>query len=369
MNTTTSSNATNTSQRGPTRIWILVVFALVAVVIFGLWGLGDWRGLIVGGPTSGTTAQSIYRAKVSPVPQLNQPGALAVDPKGGVLISNVGTNQLLLRSSNGRISVVAGTGKPGYFGDGGPAREAELNAPGGIAVSSNGTIYLADSANNRVRAISTSGVITTVAGNGHINGKLSGGLAVNDSIVDPTSLALGPNGQLYVVDEMGLQMISSSDILTTVIGAKPSLLKITTINNGAGIAFNPTTVAVDPAGDIYVFDFSPKLLIEFSKSGTILGSWQIYVAEQGLAVASNNSLIVADYGNFSIDRAVAGKLTYITRFKLGGIPGLAGIFRPTGVAASASGEIYVDTDGENGGINHPALIELNGAGTIKKLVA
>jgi sugar lactone lactonase YvrE len=294
---------------------------------------------------------------------LDRPEALAIAANGDVLIANQGTNQILRRTPAGQLTVVAGTGSAGYSGDGGPARRAELDDPGGIAVALDGTIYVADTGNNRVRAISPSGTITTVAGNGHLGTRGVGGPAVNTEVGQPVAVALGTQGRLYVVDNAGVQLIAPTGVLTTLIAAGPGRLSV----DGASTAFFPSAIAVGRAGNLYVADSSPKLLIELSSTGQVLHSWPTYVTQAGLATAPAGSVLVADYGQFAVDRIVSNQLTSIATFKRNSLAGLTGTFRPSGIAVSRSGRLYVDTDGVNGGTNRPAIAGITTAGQVQVL--
>jgi streptogramin lyase len=264
---------------------------------------------------------------------------------------------------SGKLVVVAGTNRAGYSGDGGPAVKAELNNPGGMTVASDGTIYVADTDNNRVRAISPSGTITTVAGDGQLSSGGVGGPAVDAEVAQPVAVALGTQGRLYVVDDEGVQVMSSNGDLATVIAAGPGALVI----DGAPTAFFPSALTVDRAGNLYVADSSPKLLIKLSPAGRVLNSWQTYVSEAGLATAPNGSVLAADYGQFAIDRIAASQLLPIVTFKLNSLAGLTGTFRPSGVTVSSTGQIFTDTDGANGGTNQPALAAVSNQGQVEML--
>lgn len=294
---------------------------------------------------------------------LDRPESLAVTANGDVLIANQGTNQIVRRTLAGALTVVAGTGQAGYSGDGGPARRAELDDPGGIAVAPDGTIYVADTANNRVRAISPSGTITTVAGNGRLGTRGSGGPAVSAQVGQPVAVALGTQGRLYVVDTAGVQVITPNGVLTTLIAAGPGRLTV----DGVSTAFFPSAIAVGRAGILYVADFSPKLLVELSSTGQVLNSWPIYVTQAGLATAPDGSVLVADYGQFAVDRIAGNQITPIATFRRNSLAGLTGTFRPSGIAVSRSGRLYVDTGGVNGGTNRPAIARITTAGHVQVL--
>lgn len=341
--------------------WIGGVILAIALI-----GTGFGLGLSFG--TGSPTTSHHYRTSNSSAPPaastsavtLNRPEALAVAFDGGLLIANQGTNQVIRRTPNGTLAVVAGTGTAGYRGDGGPALKAELNDPGGMVVAPNGTIYVADTGNNRIRAISPSGTITTVAGNGQLGSRGTGEPALDTEVAHPVALALTSQNQLYIVDDTGIQLVSSNGDLNTVMTAGSSTLSI----NGTPTAFFPTAIAMDSAGDLFIADFSPKLLVELAPTGSVVNSWPIYVTRAGLAEASNGSILVGDYGGFSVDRIANGQLTSLATFSLNSLTGLRGTFRPSGIAVSSSGQIYADTNGVNGGTNQAVVAAIGPSGDI-----
>ena len=118
-------------------------------------------------PTAGDTARSTTTtigALGAAAP--SQPGPMAILPSGRLLVTDPALNEIFMQLQNGSFEVIAGNGVGSFYGDGGPAQKASLHSPEGLAVGQHGTIYVADSGNLRIRAISTSGVIRTIAGNG-----------------------------------------------------------------------------------------------------------------------------------------------------------------------------------------------------------
>jgi serine/threonine-protein kinase len=289
---------------------------------------------------------------------LNRPQALAIAPDGDLLIANQGTNQIIARTPSGTLTVVAGNGTAGYAGNGRQAIDAELDDPAGMAVETNGTIYVADTANNRVRAISPSGIITTVAGNGRLSFTGLGGPATRVAVPQPVALALGSKGQLYVADDAGIQLVSPNGVLSTLVHAGVGALTV----DGTPTAFSPDAIALGTNGYLYVADFSPKLLVELTPKGKVIDSWPISVTTAGLATAADGAILVADYGHFTVDRITNDQLTVVTAFTRNSPSGLAGAFRPSGVAVTNAGQVYVDTDGVNGGSDTPAIATVGATG-------
>ena len=344
--------------------WISAIVA-VALVGTGL-GLRFSFGTAAPGPKTHhrTTPSPAAPPPVSSSVALNHPEALSVASNGDVLIANQGTNQILRRTPDGTLTVVAGTGKAGYAGGGGPALHAQLNDPWGIAVAANGTLYFADTGNNRVRAISPSGTITTVAGDGHLGSSGVGGPAVDAEVGNPLAVALGSQGQLYIADAYGVQLVSPNGVLSTVIASGPGVLSN---HGGPADAFSPSAIAVSSSGDLYVADSSPKLLVEFTPTGHVVNSWPIYVTPAGLASAPDGAILVADYGHFALDQIVNGQFTTLVTFQLNSLAGLTGSFRPSGIAVGTTGQIYTATDGANGGTNQPAVAVIRSSGQVQLL--
>ena len=147
--------------------------------------------------------------------------ALDVGPDGSLYMVDSGLHRVRAVRPDGTIVAVAGTGQKGFAGDGGPATAAALNYPSGLAVASDGTVYISDEENHRLRAVDPgTGVITTVAGTGVAGFSGDGGPATSAQINDPHDIALGPDGALYIADEDNhrIRRIDTAGVITTVAG-------------------------------------------------------------------------------------------------------------------------------------------------------
>jgi uncharacterized protein (TIGR03437 family) len=132
---------------------------------------------------------------------LRDPVSLVVDPSGNLYVADPEDNKIRRIAANGTISTFAGTGVQGFSGDGGPAAAAELSSPSAVAVDPYGAIVIADTGNNRVRRVTSDGVIDTIAGTGKANFSGDGGPAYLAGLNAPDSVAVGADGTTYVADE------------------------------------------------------------------------------------------------------------------------------------------------------------------------
>jgi sugar lactone lactonase YvrE len=145
------------------------------------------------GPPQGDGGPAINAA-------LHSPEGLTLDSGGNLYIADSGNHCVRKVDVNGKISTIAGNGNPAFSGDGGPAREAELSSPMGVAVDTQGNVYIADTANQRLRGINTSGVIETIAGTGQRGYAGDGGPATSAQLWGPHRITVAPWGPIFFSD-------------------------------------------------------------------------------------------------------------------------------------------------------------------------
>ena len=177
---------------------------------------------------------------------------IAVAPDGSLYFPETTYNRIRRIGPDGIITTVAGTGQQGFGGDGGAATSASLSGPTHVALGTDGSIYVSDSGNNRIRRVDPEGIITTVAGNG-----LTGYSGDNGPAIEATlghyfgSLAVGPDGSLFVHDRSRVRRIGPDGIITTVAGS--SMLGYSGDGGPATEAkLIATDIAVGPDGSLYI---------------------------------------------------------------------------------------------------------------------
>ena len=160
------------------------------------------------------------------------PSALAVDRRGNIFIVQAEDDRIRkVDARTGIISSVAGTGSPGFGGDGGPAVNAKLYGPRGVAVGGEGSLFILDGLDRRIRRIDAgTGIISTVAGTGAHGLRGNGGPATSAEMEEPMALVVDPAGNLYFIDLYGRcirKVDAATKTITTVFGVKPGLCEPT----------------------------------------------------------------------------------------------------------------------------------------------
>ena len=213
---------------------------------------------------------------------LRSPSGVALATDGSLYIADSGNRRIRRINASGIITTVAGTGvycNGGGCGDGGPATQAQIEA-GSIAVSADGTLYETDPLVRRVRRIGANGVISTIAGNGTACSPSTapcgdGGPASQASLSSPTGVAVGPDGSLYIADFVGarIRRVDPSGIISTVAGTGGGCVSSSSCGDGGPATqatfASPYGIAVGPNGTLYVADFDNNRVRLITPDGII----------------------------------------------------------------------------------------------------
>jgi len=227
---------------------------------------------------------------------LIQAEGVVTDPMGNIYISDASNHRVRCVSPNGNIRTIAGNGVAGFAGDNGPASASQLNSPYGLAFDFAGNLYIADLGNARIRQITPSGTISTIAGGGTLpaGGKNEGSMAASLAFVSPRNVAIDGNGIVYISDfgAHRVYKMTTDGTVTTLAGTgSPGY-------SGDGVAplsmLNyPTALAIDHQGNVYIADSGNHLIRKVS--GGTLTSIARSTLPTGLAFDGVATLYVADH--------------------------------------------------------------------------
>ena len=304
---------------------------------------------------------------------LYYPFQLADDASGNVYIAD-SQNHMVREDvkSTGLVNFVAGNGTYGYLGDGGQATSAELTNPLGVAKDTNGNVYVADTNNCLVRKVNTAGVISTVAGLvvGGISPRCGftgdGGAASSAELYSPYGVAIDSKNNLYIADtgNHAIRKVTTTGVISTIagIGGQPGYSGDGGPSTNALLS-SPQAVAVDVAGNVFIADYGNCRIREVSAItgliDTVAGTGNCLftgdgpaISEgigypQGLAIDVNGNLFISDYNQRVRWVSPNGIMTTIAGTGQGGYQGDGGaatsaqLYEPTGVALDASGNLLV----------------------------
>ena len=276
------------------------------------------RGIITtvaGNGTAGFSGDGGPATKAS----LDLPSGLAVDPKGNLYIADRSNNRIRVVNSKGIIKTFAGNGKGGYHGDNMPALKATLDKPFGLALDKDNNLYITDRGNNRVRKVDSSGLISTVAGDGGFYFIGDNGPAYRASIAGPTGVTVDKQGNIFIADRQNnrIRMVDKQGMIRTIMGTgrqhyngDSELARETNLHL-------PFDVALDKQGNLVVVDRSHyrirKLTLKGNKVTTLAGNGvKMFGGDggpsqgahlefpHGIDVDSKDNIIFSDKAHFRI---------------------------------------------------------------------
>ena len=308
---------------------------------------------------------------------LRSPGGVAVDGADNLFIADTVNHRIRKVDAAGVITTVAGTGVRGYSGDGGPAVDARLWSPSGVAADGTGNLYIADTDNHQIRKVDASGTITTIAGSGEtglFGGAFGGdgGPAIQAALDSPTDVAADGTGNLFIADTDNhrIRKVDVAGVITTVAGTRRFGFSG---DGGPAIQaalFRPEGVAVDGAGNLFIADTGNDRIRKVDAAGvitTVAGTGvrgysgaggpavdaQLW-SPSSVAVDGTGNLYIADTGNYRIRKVdVAGVITTVagTRgfgFSGNGSPAVdAHLSSPRGVAVDGAGNLFIADTGND----------------------
>ncbi len=200
---------------------------------------------------------------------LPSPQGIAVDTQGNLYIIQTNNPRVRKVDRKGIITTVAGNGQRDYGGDGGPAVKASLSPSGGVAVDAEGNLYIADTGNYRIRKVDKTGRITTVAGNGRWGAIKEGDQAAKVNLASPYDVAIDAKGVLFIALHGGICKVDKTGIITIVAGGgKRSYVgsRMKALEAELGRVFS---IAIDTKGNLYAVDLDNPCVIKVDRTGII----------------------------------------------------------------------------------------------------
>jgi trimeric autotransporter adhesin len=262
---------------------------------------------------------------------VNHPEGVAADAAGNVYIADTLDHAVRKVTPDGVITTLAGTGNPGYSGDGGPAKQARLSLPRGVAVDASGNVYVADSGNNQVRRIDALGTITTVDTGG--------------ALADPRGVAVDRAGNLYIADTGNhrVRRVSPGSLVTTIAGDGTCCY-----SGDGGLALGaqlnqPWGLAVDANGNVYVADAGNNAIRILAPVSAALAVSAVTNAASNLAGAVAPGELLVLYGSglggaqTVLFNGVAGPLQYAMPGQVGAVAPYAVSTGPVQVVVQGAG--------------------------------
>jgi cysteine-rich repeat protein len=319
-----------------------------------------WSATVVVGGTANAMATALY-----------EPWAVAIDPSGNLLIADSNAHRIVRIDTSGVATTVAGSGAPGFSGDGGAATSAQLDTPRGVAVDGIGNVYIADTLNNRIRRVDPRGMIETIAGTAVAGFAGDDGAAIAAKLSAPHAIAVDGLGNLTIADRANnrVRRIDVDGIITTIAGTGTASFGGDNAAATSATLNNPQGVGLDAQGRVYIADTGNQRIRRIETNGTITtiaGSGACttscapgfsgdgsaatsarLAAPRGVTTDGAGNVYIADSDNSRIRKITGTTISTIAGLATpgfsgdGSAPAGAQLSVPTAVAVGAQGELFV----------------------------
>ena len=301
------------------------------------------------------------------------PTGVEVDGKGNVYIADRLYQRVRKVSPGGTITTFAGTGERGFSGDGGPATSAQLHNPEAVAVDRRGNVYIADTTNQRVRMVNPKGIITTLAGSGRYGFAGDGGPAISASMSEPIAVAVDGKGNVYIGDwrNSRVRKVSGGKITTFAGTGRRGFSGDGGPATSAQLT-DPHGVTVDRKGTVYIADGRRVRTVSPGGTITTLAGGGDLTFPEDVAVDGKGKVYVADFGDNRVKVIRDGKITTVAGTGRPGYSGDGGpaasaqLDHPTGVALDGKGGVYISDSG-NSRVRRVGIAAPAGAASAPKL--
>jgi uncharacterized protein (TIGR03437 family) len=294
--------------------------------------------------------------------------AVAVDGSGNVYISDTVSNKILKVSSSGTITTFAGNGSITFAGDNGPATKASFFTPLGVAADNSGNVYIADSLNNRVRKVDAGGAITTVAGNGTPSFSGDGGPAASAGVWNPSAVAVDTAGNLYIAEAGNnrVRKVDTNGIIRTFAGG--AVLVGFAGDGGPAVGaglFLPGGLAVDKSGNVFIADIGDNRIRKVNASGvisTVAGNGTKGFSGDGGQATSAMLNMFGAHAGLGVDSAGNLYIPDIANHRVRKVD-------TSGVITTVAGNGIAGFSGDNGpatsaGLNNPNDVAVDSSGNL-----